>query len=264
MNHRARKRFGQNFLHDQSVVDQIISAIHPRMGDRLVEIGPGRGALTVPLLESTGALEAIELDRDLLAPLRAQCASRGELTLYNEDALKFDFTELAGGDKLRVVGNLPYNISTPLLFHLLDHASAIEDMHFMLQQEVVLRLAAQPGSRRYGRLTIMVQIRATVEPLFGVPPEAFKPQPKVESMVVQLRPRREPAIAERLIPALDRIVSTAFNQRRKALRNSLKKVVDLDDAAKLIDLNLRAEDLSVNQYLQLAALKAGEVQCLPM
>ena len=188
--HRPRKRFGQHFLHDPQVISRIIAAICPQPGARLVEIGPGLGALTRPLLQAAGELEVVELDRDLLEPLQSRCAGLGTLRIHQADALQFDFAALRGdGPKLRVAGNLPYNISTPLLFHLLDQAEHLHDLHFMLQQEVVKRLAAGPGDDAYGRLSVMVQYRCRVEALFNVGPGAFQPPPKVWSAVVRMVPR---------------------------------------------------------------------------
>ena len=196
MSHKARKRFGQNFLHDPGIIRRIVSSINPRPGDRLVEIGPGQGAITRELLQAAGHLDAIELDRDLIAPLAQSCGELGQLQIHCADALKFDFRGLADkGHKLRVVGNLPYNISTPLLFHLLEQADCIEDMHFMLQKEVVDRMAAQPGGKAYGKLSVMLQVQCEITPLFIIGPGAFKPAPKVDSALVRLQPHREPPSA---------------------------------------------------------------------
>ena len=188
LNHRPRKRFGQNFLHDPVVIGKIISAVHPVRNDRLLEIGPGQGAITVPILAEVGELSVVELDRDLIGPLQVRCAEFGKLVVHNADALSFDFCRLVTDTPLRVVGNLPYNISTPLLFHLLEQHHCIKDMHFMLQKEVVDRMAAGPGSREYGRLSIMLQYRCRITPLFNIGPEAFNPPPKVESAFVRLEP----------------------------------------------------------------------------
>jgi len=190
--HRARKRFGQNFLHDAGIIQRIVQAVSPQAAQRVVEIGPGQGAITLPLLEACGKLEVVELDRDLIQPLADKAAGLGELIIYQQDVLKFDFRALAGDDKLRVVGNLPYNISTPLLFHLIDQSTAIQDMHFMLQKEVVDRMAAVPGNRDYGRLSVMIQYHCKVDPLFRVRPGAFTPAPKVDSAVVRLTPWQQP------------------------------------------------------------------------
>ncbi|MDH5783975.1 MAG: 16S rRNA (adenine(1518)-N(6)/adenine(1519)-N(6))-dimethyltransferase RsmA [Chromatiales bacterium] len=252
--HRARKRFGQNFLHDQGVISGIVAAIRPREGEHLVEIGPGMGAMTEPLLEGCKAMDAVELDRDLIPGLRAQFAVQGGLTLHNADALKFDFCALAtDGRPLRVVGNLPYNISTPLIFHLLGQSHCIQDMHFMLQQEVVDRLAAGPGNGDYGRLGIMVQYRCRVEKLFTVPPGAFNPPPKVYSAIVRLTPYAEPPVAAKDDRLLAQVVTTAFQQRRKTLRNNLKKLLPVDTIEALgIDPARRPETLTLEEYVRLA------------
>jgi 16S rRNA (adenine1518-N6/adenine1519-N6)-dimethyltransferase len=254
MEHRARKRFGQNFLRDQGVIHGIVAAIRPREGEHLVEIGPGMGAMTEPLLEACKEMDAVELDRDLIPGLRAQFAVQGGLTLHNADALKFDFCSLADDERpLRVVGNLPYNISTPLIFRLIEQAHCIRDMHFMLQQEVVNRLAAEPGGGDYGRLSIMVQYYCEVEKLFGVPPEAFTPPPKVHSAIVRLTPYDTPPLPARDEKTLSQLVTRAFQQRRKTLRNNLKKVLDAELIASLgIDPGRRPETLSLEEYVRLA------------
>jgi 16S rRNA (adenine1518-N6/adenine1519-N6)-dimethyltransferase len=251
---RAKKRFGQNFLHDQGVISGIVAAIRPREGEHLVEIGPGMGAMTEPLLDACKAMEAIELDRDLLPGLRAQFAVQGGLSLHNADALKFDFCSLATDERpLRVVGNLPYNISTPLIFHLIEQSHCIQDMHFMLQQEVVNRLAAKPGGGDYGRLGIMVQYHCDVEKLFTVPPEAFSPPPKVHSAIVRLTPYDTPPIPAKDKKTLSQLVTRAFQQRRKTLRNNLKKVLDSEIIESLdIDPGRRPETLSLEEYVRLA------------
>jgi 16S rRNA (adenine1518-N6/adenine1519-N6)-dimethyltransferase len=251
---RPRKRFGQNFLHDQSVIAHLVAVIAPQPNDALVEIGPGLGALTCPLLERSAVLDVIELDRDLLAPLQQRCAGLGELRIHAADALSFDFTRLAPpGTRLRIVGNLPYNISTPLLFHLLAQAEVVRDMHFMLQKEVVDRLAAVPGTADYGRLSVMVQYRCAVTPLFSIGPGAFTPAPKVDSAVVRLVPHAVPPVAVRDIHVFERVVKQAFAQRRKTLHNNLKGV--LDDAqlhSAGIDPGLRAERLTLAQFAALS------------
>ncbi len=254
MNHRPRKRFGQHFLHDPNILEKMVRAIAPRADQQLVEIGPGQGALTLPLLKAAHRLTAIELDRDLLAPLQTAAAPWGALTLHNVDALRFDFTQLSSqGQPLRVVGNLPYNISTPLIFHLLAQASAIEDMHFLLQKEVVERLAAAPGSKTFGRLSVMVQYRCAVEPLFDVAPGAFKPPPKVASSFVRLtpfQPQRHVAVDE---PLFERVVQAAFAQRRKTLRKSLQPLLThLDFNAAAIDPGLRPEQLTIEDFVRLS------------
>ena len=254
MSHRPRKRFGQHFLHDPAVVRRIVAVIAPQPGDRLVEIGPGEGAITFELLRAAGHLDAIELDRDLVEPLRARSAGLGELVVHSADALCFDFCSLAGaGEKLRLAGNLPYNISTPLLFHLLDQAACIRDMHFMLQKEVVERMAAQPGGKDYGRLSVMLQARCEVIPLFTVGPGAFRPLPKVDSAVVRLLPLAHPLpIPDRALFA--RLVAAAFAQRRKTLRNGLKGLLDAETIAALgIDPGAHAEQLALADFARLAA-----------
>ena len=253
MSHRPRKRFGQNFLHDESVIERILSHVDPQAGQHLVEIGPGQGALTRGLLERVGALDAIELDRDLLEPLKRSCAPLGELRLHNADALKFDFRKLRTDDgKLRLVGNLPYNISTPLLFHLVEQADAIEDMHFMLQKEVVDRMAAGPGSKTYGRLSVMLQVSCKVTSLFDIGPESFDPPPKVVSSVVRLRPLAQPLVHKQDMGGFGSLVAAAFQQRRKTLRNNLKDRLSGDQIAALgIDPGARSETLSLGDFISL-------------
>jgi 16S rRNA (adenine1518-N6/adenine1519-N6)-dimethyltransferase len=251
--HRPRKRFGQHFLHDPGTIARILAAIAPAAGDHLVEIGPGRGALTVGLLEAAGRLDVVELDRDLIPLLRERCAGHGTLTVHQADAMAFDFCTLGGGRPLRLVGNLPYNISSPLLFHLLGQAACIRDMHFMLQREVVERMAAPPGSRTYGRLSVMVQYHCRAEALFTVHPGAFHPPPKVDSAVVRLVPHaRRPldAAGESRLAAL---VRQAFTQRRKTLRNGLKGLLD-EPAIRAagLDPGARPETVSVEQFIRLA------------
>lgn len=261
MEHRARKRFGQNFLHDPLVIDRIHAAIDARPGERLVEIGPGQGAITERLLTRAGALDVIELDRDLIEPLRRRLGGLGELRIHNADALDFDLRALAdpeGTASLRLVGNLPYNISTPLLFHFLDQLDVLQDMHLMLQKEVVDRIVAEPGDKTYGRLSVMIQSRCAATSLFRIGPGAFKPAPKVESAFLRLRPLRplpypidDPKLHER-------IVAAAFGQRRKTLRNSLSGVVGPElFKATGIDPSRRAEELDVASYARLANLAAA-------
>lgn len=252
MAHKPRKRFGQNFLHDRSVIARIIAAINPQPSDNLLEIGPGLGAITCDLLEKCQKMQAIELDRDLLQPLTERCEPVGELILHNADALKFDFRELqAGHSKLRIVGNLPYNISTPILFHLLTQADAIEDMHFMLQKEVVERMAALPGNRTYGRLSVMLQVKCEVEHLFDIKPGAFNPPPKVQSSLVRLIPGKTAhTLGDQTLFAA--VVREAFGQRRKTLRNALKKRVPAPVfIAADIDPTLRAEQLTPADFVRL-------------
>lgn len=248
MSHRPRKRFGQNFLQNPHVIDQILSALHLQKNDKVIEIGPGLGALTRPLLKYLDHLIAIEIDRDLQAHLSALPIAKDKLQLIAADALTLDFSQW--GRDLRVIGNLPYNISTPILFHLLDYSSSIADMHFMLQKEVVERLAAQPGTKDYGRLTVMVQYHCDVESLFEVPPEAFHPQPKVDSAVVRLIPYQVPAYPVVDVQALEQLVAQAFAMRRKTLANNLKPLLS---AAQLSDLGInpqsRPEQISVGDYV---------------
>lgn len=253
MHHRPRKRFGQNFLHDPAVVRRIVSIVDPKPDERLVEIGPGRGALTGSLLRAAGRLDAIELDRDLIEPLSRQCAGFGELTIHNADALHFDLCTLHPGERLRLVGNLPYNVSTPLLFRLLEQSDCIADMHFMLQKEVVERIAASPGSKVYGRLSVMIQSHCRAEPLFHIGPGAFTPAPKVESGFLRLTPLR-PLTAPILDQAfLSQLVARAFGQRRKTLRNSLQGLADVPLLQSLgLNPGQRAEELSVETFVQLA------------
>ncbi len=252
--HRARKRFGQNFLRDPGIIRHIARSVHPRPEDHIVEIGPGQGALTAELVEQCGKLDAIELDRDLLPILLQRFGLLNNFQLHQGDALKFDFASLQRNDQpLRVVGNLPYNISTPLIFHLLDQQQLIEDMHFMLQLEVVLRLAASPGSKNYGRLGIMAQYYCEVELLFEVPPEAFTPRPKVQSAIVRLRPHRQLPHPARNVGTLQAVLRDAFNQRRKTLRNSLKARLDGEQLQQLgIDPSCRPETLSLAQFVAIS------------
>jgi 16S rRNA (adenine1518-N6/adenine1519-N6)-dimethyltransferase len=254
MSHIPRKRFGQNFLHDPRVIQRIVAAVNPQPGEHLVEVGPGQGALTVHLLEAAGRLEAVELDRDLLEPLKAKCAGHGELTLYQGDALKFDFCALAAdGRPLRLVGNLPYNISTPLLFHFLDQAECIADMHFMLQKEVVDRMSAAPGSKTYGRLSVMLQARCRVTPLFDIGPGAFNPPPKVDSAIVRLVPHAEPPFAIDDPALFGQVVAQGFAQRRKTLRKSLQKLVTAEAFARAgIDPAERPEQLAPADFARLS------------
>jgi 16S rRNA (adenine1518-N6/adenine1519-N6)-dimethyltransferase len=261
--HTPRKRFGQNFLRDEGVIDRIAAAVHAREGDHLVEIGPGQGALTGALVKVGCDLDVIELDRDLVPGLLAAFSIYPHFTLHRADALTFDFATLAKGDEqLRVVGNLPYNISTPLIFQLLENAAVIRDMHFMLQLEVVERLAASPGSKAWGRLGIMAQYRCKVEHLFVVPPSAFKPRPKVQSAVVRLTPWRESPWPTCDISRLERVVRAAFAQRRKTLRNNLKGLLDAGRLEALgIDPSARAETLELDRFIAMAeAVESGAEQ----
>lgn len=248
--HVARKRFGQNFLVSPGVVAKIVDAILPQADDSVVEIGPGLGALTEPLLARLEHLHVVEIDRDLIARLRERFPPE-RLTIHEGDALQFDFSVLGPG--LRVVGNLPYNISTPLLFHLAASADGVRDMHFMLQREVVDRMVAPPGGPEYGRLSVMLQYRFEMERLFLVPPGAFNPAPKVESAVVRLVPRPRQVLAAVDENLLEEVVKAAFSQRRKMLRNTLRERVSETDWAELgIDPTRRAEELAVGDYLRVA------------
>ena len=253
MKHQARKRFGQNFLHDPAIIQRIVQVINPQPGERLVEIGPGKGAITFPLLAACKHLEVIELDRDLVRPLAEKAPAFGELVIHQQDALRFDFSALAAGERLRTVGNLPYNISTPLLFHLIAQSGSIQDMHFMLQKEVVDRMAAVPGSRDYGRLSVMIQHRCKVEPLFRVGPGAFQPAPRVDSAFVRLTPWPQPCVAVKDTECLATLVKQAFSQRRKTLRNTLKGLLS-EQAIRATgtDPSTRPESISLEQYAALA------------
>ena len=252
--HIARKRFGQNFLVDQQVIDDIVNAVAPRRDDCVVEIGPGLGALTDPLLQRLDHLHVVEIDRDIIARLRPRY-SPDRLTIHSGDALDFDFSSLVdqSGRKLHVVGNLPYNISTPLLFHLAGFADSVYDMHFMLQKEVVERLVAEPGSSDFGRLSVMLQYRFVMDWLLDVPPECFSPAPKVDSAVVRLIPRPADELSARDEARFAAVVSAAFGQRRKMLRNNLKGILGDDGFAALgIAPTARAEELSVADYIRIA------------
>ena len=222
-----RKRFGQHFLHDPAVIQRIVAALNPQPGQRLVEIGPGRGALTLSVLQQAGSLDVIEVDRDLAALAREQFVGHGELRVHESDALEFDFSAL--GKDLRVFGNLPYNISTPLLFHLIDHAASIHDMLFMLQKEVVNRMTAPPGNKTYGRLTVMLAAAVSAEHLFDVGSGAFKPPPKVDSAIVRLRPHGTPPFAIADHAVFEQVVRQAFSHRRKTLRNALAGLASTED-----------------------------------
>jgi 16S rRNA (adenine1518-N6/adenine1519-N6)-dimethyltransferase len=251
--HIPRKRFGQNFLRDDGVISRIAGAIHPQPSDHLVEIGPGQGALTESLIGSGCQLDVIELDRDLVPGLLAAFSIHSRFKLHSADALKFDYASLAaGGEQLRVVGNLPYNISTPLIFKLLENATIIQDMHFMLQLEVVERLAASPGSKAWGRLGIMAQYQCQVEHLFDVPPEAFNPPPKVQSAIVRLSPWQTSPWPDCDQATLRQVVQAAFAQRRKTLRNNMKGIIDGDRLEALdIDPGARAETLELTQFIDI-------------
>ncbi len=253
LGHKARKRFGQNFLNDNYVIDQIVSAIAPTNDDVMVEIGPGLGALTEPVCEIIDQLTVVELDRDLAKRLRQHPFMSSKLTVIEADALQYDFSELAKQGSLKVFGNLPYNISTPLMFHLFTFTNQIKEMHFMLQKEVVNRLAARPGHKNYGRLSVMAQYYCTVVPVLEVPPHAFTPAPKVDSAVVRLIPHQTPPVQVNDLKALEKVTAMAFGQRRKTIRNSLKAAISVEDLES-IDINptWRAEGLSLAQFAAIA------------
>ena len=250
ISHQARKRFGQNFLQDHSIIYNVLAHANLQAGQHWVEIGPGLGALTKPLLDAGVKLDVVELDRDLVSLLTKQFASYQNITIHSADALKFDFKSLAtNADKLRIIGNLPYNISTPLMFHLLETASCIEDMHFMLQKEVVDRICAAPGSKKYGRLSVMMQYFCETEWLFDVPPESFDPIPKVMSAIVKLTPHQQAPVVIKDLPSFNQLVTMAFSQRRKTIRNSMRNLLSAAEIEALaIDPNLRAEELSLQQF----------------
>ena len=248
--HQARKRFGQNFLVDQHIIGQIVAAIGPSADDNLIEIGPGTAAITEHLIQRCPTMKVVELDRDLVGFLTEKFADYPDFSIYSGDALKTDFAQFHDGRQLRLVGNLPYNISTPVLFHLLRFNQSIDDMVFMLQLEVVQRMAAGVGDKNYGRLGLMLQYFCEIEHLFNVPSTAFTPQPKVSSAIVRLRPHRTLPIAARDVNSLQNVIRTAFNQRRKTLRNSLKTLVSDEIFATLpIDVTQRPENLSLADYV---------------
>jgi 16S rRNA (adenine1518-N6/adenine1519-N6)-dimethyltransferase len=248
--HVARKRFGQNFLIDAGIIAAIVNAVAPSRDARVVEIGPGLGALTEPLMQRLDHLHVVEIDRDLIARLKKQ-HPRERLTIHEGDALAFDFASI--GDALHIVGNLPYNISTPLLFHLAGYAEQVRDMHFMLQKEVVERMVAEPGDSEFSRLSVMLQYRFYMEWLLDVPPESFDPAPKVDSAVVRMIPRPREELQARDEAQLSRVVTAAFSQRRKMLRNTLKGVLADAGFGELgIDPTRRAEDIAVADYVRIA------------
>ena len=249
MKHIPRKRFGQNFLTDHGIIDSIVAAIDPKPGQPLVEIGPGLMALTQPLVERTGQLTVIELDRDLAARLR----SKPQLRVIESDVLKVDFTALAaelGAPKLRIAGNLPYNISSPILFHLLEHVDVVQDQHFMLQKEVIDRMVASPATGDYGRLSVMLQWRYVMENVLFVPPESFVPPPRVDSAVVRMVPREAPAPVN--VALLEELVQVAFSQRRKLLRHTLGRWLEARQFPGTFDTQRRAEEVPVDEYVALA------------
>ena len=243
MSHNPRKRFGQNFLVDNQIINKIISTISPKNNEIIVEIGPGKGALTLPILEHLDHLNVIEIDRDLVSLLNSQ--QQDKLTIFEADALQFDFNQFS--QKIRVIGNLPYNISSPLLFHLLNFREQIIDMTFMLQKEVVDRIVATHGNKTYGRLSVMMQAFFEVESMFVVPKESFEPQPKIESAILYLKTRTEPLVKN--LKPLEEIVKVAFSQRRKTLKNCLKSIINQSQTE--IDLSQRAEMLSIENFITL-------------
>jgi 16S rRNA (adenine1518-N6/adenine1519-N6)-dimethyltransferase len=248
--HKAKKQFGQNFLVDQNIIADIVRAIRPEAGDNMVEIGPGLGALTRPLLKQLNRLHVVEIDRDIIARLKTDYP-QDKIVIHEGDALKFDFAELAA--PLRIVGNLPYNISSPLLFHFADYATRITDMHFMLQNEVVERMVAAPSTPEYGRLSVMLQYRFYMEKLIDVPPESFRPAPKVDSAIVRMIPLPADKIEVKDEALFAKVVSAAFGQRRKTLRNTLKGYLAEGEFALLgIDAQLRAENLGVVEFTRIA------------
>ena len=252
---RAKRRYGQHFLHDRGTIERIVRAIAPAAGDRIVEVGPGRGAITAPLLSIVGEMDVVEIDADVIPRLEQRCAGTGRLRVHLADALEFDFRALRGdGPPLRLVGNLPYNVSTPLLFHFVSQLDAIRSMHFMLQKEVVARMAAQPGRKDYGRLTVMLAPWVRVEPLFDIGTGAFSPPPKVVSTFFALHPHAAPPFAIADHDAFARVVAAAFSQRRKTLRNSLSGLLDAAAiAAAGIDPQARPETLGPDKFAALAA-----------
>jgi 16S rRNA (adenine1518-N6/adenine1519-N6)-dimethyltransferase len=251
--HQARKRFGQHFLHDRNIIDRILRSVNPQVGENLVEIGPGQGALTYPLLKACKKLIAIELDRDLVPILKRESERYGELDVINADILEFELASLDRHKTYRLVGNLPYNISTPLMFHLLESVKQIHDMHFMVQKEVALRIVAAPGDANYGRLSVMLQYRSACQYLFDVPPGSFRPPPKVDSAVVRLIPLAAPEHDIGEYGNFSAIVQAAFGQRRKTISNSLKSMLDRDQIIACdIDPRLRAENLSIAEFASLS------------
>lgn len=255
MNHRARKRFGQNFLRDPQVIRRIIDTVNPQAGQLIVEVGPGRGALTAPLAASGAELRLLEIDRDLAAQLQTQYRDCPQIRVHTGDVLKTDLGEVTGGHFFRLLGNLPYNISTPLIFHVLKWSAQVRDMHFMLQQEVVERMAAPPGGKARGKLSVMVQYHCQVQPLFTVSPEAFSPVPKVHSALVRLVPHQQPPVAVDDLADFGKLVSQAFSMRRKTLRNSLRGLLEAEQIEHAgIDPGARAETLSMEQFAALTAL----------
>lgn len=260
LGHQAKKRFGQNFLHNESVISDIVDAINPEPGENLVEIGPGLGALTEPVVDRAGDISVVELDRDLAHRLRHHPFLAEHLTIHEIDALKFDFASLSSEDRpLRIFGNLPYNISTPLIFHLLTFKDKVKDMHFMLQKEVVERMAAGENSKTFGRLSIMTQYQCQVIPVMEIGPEAFNPAPKVDSAIVRLIPHKEIKNPVKDLKFLNHVCLTAFNQRRKTIRNSFKKIATAEQLESIgINPSLRPENLNIDQFIDIANFLAEQ------
>ncbi len=258
--HKARKRFGQHFLHDKNIIHKLIRSINPQPDDTLIEIGPGQGALTFPLLQQCQRLTAIELDRDLIPVLSQGAEGIGELKLINSDILQIDLSQLSLAPPFRLVGNLPYNISTPLMFHVLKYQHLIKDMHFMVQKEVAERIIATSdqntsSSKHYGRLSVMMQYFCQCEYLFDVPPGCFSPPPKVDSAIIRLIPHKKPPVLVNDLEILELVVKSAFNQRRKTISNSLRKLLDRDQMVSIdIDPGCRAENLRLEDFARLANL----------
>lgn len=258
--HRARKRFGQHFLHDQNIIQRIITAINPQRNQTIIEIGPGKGALTIPLLEHLDSLHVLEVDRDLAQALAKKYEGEEKIIIHCLDALTYDFKEL-DNQHLRIIGNLPYNISTPLIFHLLENNQLIDDMIFMLQEEVIDRMCASPGSKDYGRLSVMVQANCDAEKLFTVSPDAFSPPPKVMSAIIKLQPYDKLLNQISDYPCFAHIVKQAFSQRRKTLKNCLKGTLDEQQIINLgISPGARAETLPIDNFIQLANVYYKENQ----
>ena len=254
MAHKPRKRFGQNFLHDKMIIQRIVNSINPRQGDHIVEIGPGEGALTELVLDKIGAIDVVELDRDLIPLLKIRFVLNDGLNIYQADALKFDFCQLQKDNKkIRIIGNLPYNISTPLLFHLFDNSHCIQDMHFMLQKEVVDRIVANPGDSAYGRLSIMLRYFCHAEYVFTVKPGAFRPAPKVDSAIVRLVPHDKPPVNIDNFDAFSKLVNYSFTKRRKTIRNILKGQLEVSQIEALnIEPTIRPERLSLEDFAKIS------------
>ena len=254
MSHKPRKRFGQNFLHDKMIIQRIVNNINPRQGDHIIEIGPGEGALTELVLDKIGTMDVVELDRDLIPLLKIRFVTRDGLKIHQADALKFDFSSLQQDkEKLRIIGNLPYNISTPLLFHLFEYSHCIQDMHFMLQKEVVDRIVAKPGDSAYGRLSVMLHYYCYAEYVFTVKPGAFRPAPKVDSAIVRLVPHDKPPVDINNFDEFSKLVNFSFTQRRKTLRNILKGKLDVEQIEALgIEPTIRPERLSLEDFTNIS------------